>query len=193
MVRWAARVLPLKGPLIAKLSEHLAGYAVVDGYPQYSMSLMDAEALLAAHDGSCSFPTLHAQTEAAVGWAEVYCPGPFAGSLVESRSVPPSRAVFPLPIINDSTLAALWPASCLLLAYCALKDTKYRKKTVETVDWILSMQDRQGGFYNFQHPGGDYLPIQSGNVNFYACLALWVFEEVFENGPLLYTSYRHTV
>ena len=51
---------------MAKFSEHLAGYAVNGSRPQYSMSLMDAEALLPTHDGSCAFPELREQTKAAI-------------------------------------------------------------------------------------------------------------------------------
>ena len=187
-LRWAAQTLPMRGRWMAKFSEHLAGYAVNGSRPQYAMSLMDAEALLPTHDGSCAFPELREQTKAAIAWAESHCAGPFPGSLVESRPVASNEAVFPLQIINDSEMAALWPSCCLLLAYCGLKDPEYRDRAAKTADWILSMQDATGGFSNFQRPDGRRLPLQSGNANFYACLALWVFEEVFGTGPRLYTT-----
>lgn len=42
------------------------------------------------------------------------------------------------------------------------------------------MQDERGGFSNFRD--GSLRSLQSGNVNFYASMALWMFNEVYNNG-----------
>ena len=174
--------LPLRGKMVARISEHLAPLAVIDSYPQYAMSLMDAEALLDTLDGSCDFPQLYRQTRAAKTWAETNCPGPFSGCLVESRRIGAKPPVFPVPIINDTRMAALWPTACLLIAYCGLNDDKYRSRAERVADWILTVQDEGGGFSNFQKPDGSVMPLQSGNVNFYASMALWLFNEVYNDG-----------
>jgi hypothetical protein len=87
-------------------------------------------------------------------------------------------------IVNDSAMAALWPTACLLLAYCGMNDNRCRSEAKKTADWILSVQDEKGGFYNFQKPDGATLPLQSGNVNFYASMALWLYNEVYGNGSV---------
>jgi len=78
-------------------------------------------------------------------------------------------------------MAALWPSACLLLAFCGMNESKYRNEAQHTADWILSLQDEKGGFYNFQKSDGTTLTLQSGNVNFYASMALWLYNEVYEN------------
>ncbi len=148
------------------------------------MSLMDAEALLDTLDGSCSFPRLKEQTRAAIAWVEARCRGPFPGSLVESRQLDHCAPVYPIAIINDTRMAALWPTTCLLIAYCALNDRAYAAKAREIADWILTLQDERGGFSNFQNPDGSMRRLQSGNVNFYASMALWLFNEVYNNGQI---------
>jgi hypothetical protein len=85
LLRFVMLNLPLRGRMVARFSEHLAAFAVIDSFPQYSMSLMDAEALLDTLDGSCAFPALKEQTRRAIQWAESNCAGPFAGSLKESK------------------------------------------------------------------------------------------------------------
>ena len=90
--------------------------------------------------------------------------------------------VYPLPIINDTRTAALWPTTCLLIAYCGLNDDAYRSRAQGVADWILTMQDDEGGFSNFQNADGSVRPLQSGNVNFYASMALWLFNECYGNG-----------
>jgi hypothetical protein len=140
---------------------------------------MDAEALLDTLDGSCEFPRLEAQTRAAVRWAETNCAGPFPGSLVESRRLVGRAPVYPIRIINDTRLAALWPTACLLIAYCGLREQAYKDKAAAVANRILETQDDAGGFSNFQDPDGAWRPLQSGNVNFYASMALWLFNEIF--------------
>jgi hypothetical protein len=181
-LRFAMLRLPLRGRIIARVAGHILPFAVIDSRPQYAMSLMDAEALLDTLDGSCEFPRLKQQTRAAIAWAEAHCRGPFDGSLVESKSTDDGASVYPVPIINDTRMAALWPTTCLLLAYCGMNDETYRAKARAIADWILTMQDEKGGFSNFKNPDGSVKPLQSGNVNFYASLALWLFNEVYNNG-----------
>jgi hypothetical protein len=169
----------MRGRLMARLADHLLAFVAGTSRPQYSMSLMDAEALLDTRDGSCAFPHLHEQTVRAVEWATKNCAGPFPGSLVESRPTRGAEQVYPVPILNDSQTAALWPSTCLLLAYCALDEPVYRDRARATADWILTTQDETGAFHNFQKPDGTFLPLCSGNVNFYASLALWTFIEIY--------------
>jgi hypothetical protein len=192
ILRSAMLHLPLHGRLVARFSEHLAPFAVIDSHPQYAMSLMDTEALLDTLDGSCDFPRLKQQTQAAIDWAERHCPGPFAGSLVESKQMNGRPAVYPIPIINDTHAAALWPTTCLLIAYCGMNDDAYRAKAQSVADWILTVQDESGGFSNFQDPDGSTQGLQSGNVNFYASMALWLFNEIYGNGRIKLFSARAT-
>jgi hypothetical protein len=180
MLRFGTLHLPLKGRFVARMSEYLAPLVAAESFPQYAMSLMDAEALLDTLDGSCEFPRLKAQTRAAIGWAEKNCPGPFPGSLVESRRLGGRSPVYPIPIINDTQMAALWPTTCLLIAYCGLNDGAYRDRARTIADRILATQDDAGGFSNFQNPDGSMRPLQSGNVNFYASMALWLFNEIYD-------------
>ena len=179
VMRAMATHAPMRGAFMARLSEHLTPLVVADSFPQYALSLMDSEALLDTLDGACSFPKLREQTQKAVEWAQSACAGPFPGCLVESRKLDGRAPVYPVPIINDAELAALWPTTCLLLAYCGLNDRRYGDAARQTAEWILSVQDKDGGFYNFQHPGGAMKPLRSGNVNYYACLALWHFTKVY--------------
>ena len=184
LLRAAMLHLPLRGKLIARISEHMAPLAVIDSYPQYAMSLMDTEALLDTLDGSCDFPLLKQHTRAAIAWAEENCPGPFPGSLVESRKMNGRPSVYPVPIINDTRTAALWPSTCLLIAYCGMADDAYRAKARTVADWILSVQGADGGFSNFQNADGSMRKLQSGNVNFYASMALWLFNEIYNGGRI---------
>ncbi len=182
LLRGSMTYLPLRGRLIARISEHMAPFAVSDSHAQYAMSLMDTEALLDTLDGSCDFPGLREHTRAAIAWAERNCAGPFPGSLVESKKMNGRTDVYPLPIINDTATAALWPTTCLLIAYCGMNEPTYRGKAQSVADWILTVQDAEGGFSNFQNPDGTVRALQSGNVNFYAAMALWLFNEVYNNG-----------
>jgi hypothetical protein len=182
VLRFGTLHLPLRGRLVARVSEHLAALSVERSFPQYAMSLMDAEALLDALDGSCEFPRLKEQTRAAIAWTETHCRGPFPGSLVESRNLNGEPGVFPIPIINDTRMAALWPTTCMLIAYCGMREEEYRDRAASVADRILATQDDRGGFSNFQNPDGSVRSLQSGNVNFYASLALWLFNEVYNGG-----------
>ncbi len=178
-----------RGRIVARIAGSMAPLAVTANRPQYAMNLMDAEALIDTLDGSCAFPELRRQTAAAIRWAEARCAGPFPGSLTEAALPRTGPPVYPVPILNDTKLAALWPGTCLLIAYCAMNDAKYAQKARQTANWILSVQDEVGGFANFQKPDGTRLPLQSGNVNYYACIALWLFNEVYNDGQSrLFTS-----
>jgi len=184
VLRWTTNKFQLKGRIVARMADHILPFVVGENHPQYSMSLMDAESLLDTLDGSCEFPELRAQTEAAVNWVKRNCPGPFPGSLAESKPMPKRKNTYPVRIINDTEMAALWPTACLLLAYCGMNESRYREEARQTADWMLSVQDEKGGFYNFQKPDGATLPLQSGNVNFYASMALWLYNEVYEKSPV---------
>ncbi len=178
-LRFATSHFPMRGRLMAKLASHLAPLVVGETRPQYAMSLMDAEALIDTLDGQCDFPELRRQTRRAIDWAEKHCSGPFPGCLVESRSMAGKPPVYPVPILNDTRQAALWPTTCFLIALCGLNDENLRDKAQQTADWILSIQDSSGGFSNFQTPDGSLSSLQSGNVNYYAVIALWLFYEVY--------------
>jgi hypothetical protein len=183
-IRWTTNTLRLKGRIVARMADHMLPIVVGETHPQYSMNMMDAESLLDTLDGSCDFPELRIQTENAIHWVKKYCSGPFPGSVVESRKMKKRENTFPIRLINDSEMAALWPAACLLLAYCGMNDRQYGSEAKQTADWILSVQDEKGGFHNFQKPDGTTLPLQSGNVNFYASMALWLYNEVYGNGAV---------
>jgi hypothetical protein len=188
-LRFAMRHLSIRGKILAWMSERFALLVVSASYPQYSMSLMDAEALIDTLDGSCAFPEFKEQVRAAIAWTELHCQGPFPGSLVESKKTDSRPSVYPTPILNDTRLAALWPATCLLMAYCGMNDPHYRVRAIAVADWILSVQDSDGGFSNFQNPDGSMRPLKSGNVNFCASMALWLFNEVYNAGQVkLFTA-----
>jgi len=180
-LRWFMLQVSPHGRLVARIAGALAPFAVTASYPQYAMNLMDAEALIDTLDGSCALPGLKQQTRAAIAWAENKCAGPFAGSLVESAALSDSAPVYPVSILNDTHLAALWPTACMLIAYCGMCEKRYRAKARQSADWILGVQDQNGGFSNFQAPDGTLKRLQSGNVNYYACIALWLFNEVYND------------
>lgn len=166
--------LHLRGKTVAKMAEHLLPVVMRGHGPQYCLGLMDAEAVLDTLDGGLELPQLRAQTARAVEWATQHCAGPVQGSLVESRRVPPSEAVYPLPAINDSEHASLWPSSCYLLALTALDDwTRYGERADATARWILSMQAQDGSFWTHQDASGRRFGQQYGNINFYGSLSLW--------------------
>ncbi len=179
ILRLPFELFELKGRSVARLSQRLSRFAVGPVHPQYSMSLMDAEALLDTLDGSLSLPELERQTRSAIEWARRQCPGPFPGTLAESRPTPRRQRVYPLKLINDTTMAATWPSACLLLTYCCLNDSALSRYAEQVAQWLLSIQDEAGGVWNFQRPDGSFHPLQSGNVNYYASLALWYFNRVF--------------
>jgi hypothetical protein len=191
-LRLAMYHLPMRGRLAARAADHVLPFVVADSHPQYAMSLMDAEALLDTLDGACDFPRLKQQTRATIAWAESRCRGPFAGSLVESIPTDNRSSVYPVAIINDARMAALWPSTCLLIAYCGMNEDGYRAKARDVADWILSVQDAHGGFSNFTEPDGTALPLQSGNVNFYAAMALWLFNEVYNDGRVKLFTRPHS-
>jgi len=184
LLRFSTLHLHLRGRLIARLSDHLLPFAVADSYPQYAMNLMDAEVLIDTLDASCEFPRLKEQTRAAIAWAEANCAGPFPGSLVESCDTGGRAGVYPMAVLNDTRTAALWPTTCLLIAYCGMNDEAYKATATRVADWISTMQDKSGGFSNFRTSNGATQPLQSGNVNFYASMALWLFNEIYNGGRI---------
>lgn len=166
--------LDLKGKTIAKISEHLLPLVMKGNGPQYALGLMDAETLLDEEMGRLEFPKLRRQTARALEWAQRNCAGPAAGSLTESKPVPKGEGVYPLKAINDFENASLMPTATYLLALVGMDEPdKYEKRARETVDWILKMQDKDGGFWTHQSPDGRRYGKKYGNVNFYATTALW--------------------
>jgi hypothetical protein len=166
--------LGLKGKTIAKISEHVLPLAIAGRGPQYSLGMMDAEGLLDALDGALELPGLAAQVERAVAWVSEHCAATTPGAFCESREVPHKEAVYPLPAINDATNASLWPTAATLLAYVGLGD--HEAEATRTADWIVSMQDDDGGFWTHQSPDGERFGEKYGNINFYGATALWYYD-----------------
>ncbi len=192
MLRFAMLHSAPRGRIVARVAESLAPLVVGESRPQYAMSLMDSESLIDTLDGSCTLPDLDRQTHRAIAWALNNCRGPFPGSLVESAELSGRPPVYPVPILNDTRRAALWPSACLLIACCSIGSMRWRDQARTTADWIVSMQDDSGGFHNFQEPNGTRLALQSGNVNYYACIALWLFNEVCNGGRVrFFTGQAH--
>jgi hypothetical protein len=150
--------------------------------PQYALGMMDAESLLDTHDGSLSQPLLREQTARAITWVETNCPGPVPGSLVESKAVPEHDAVYPLRAINDAESSSLWPTAAYLLALVGMKEPTYEPRARRVADWIVSMQDRDGGLWTHQDASGRRFGQKYGNINFYGSMALWFFNAVYERG-----------
>ena len=146
--------LPMRGRMVAKLADHMAAFAVIHSVPQYAMSLMDAESLLDTLDGSCNFPVLKEQTRRAIDWAEIYCKGPFPGSLVESKQTDGIPSVYPIPVINDTRMAALWPTACLLIAYCGMNEETYRAKAISVAGRFWPRRTSGAGSEIFKIPMG---------------------------------------
>lgn len=173
----------LKGKTIAQISEHLLPLVMKGNGPQYALGLMDAEALLDEETGRLEFPVLRRQTGSALEWVRQNCHGPAAGSITESKTVPKGRGVYPLKAINDSINASLWPTAAYLLAIVGMNDPRrYATQAQETVGWILTMQDKDGGFWAHQSPDGRRYGEKYGNVNFYATTALWYYYTRFMQG-----------
>ncbi|MDH5636963.1 MAG: hypothetical protein OEZ04_00560 [Nitrospinota bacterium] len=191
VIRGAMVLISPRGRLLARISDSLIPYVAGPTHPQYSMSLMDSEPLLDTLDGSCEFPELVKQTELAIEWAVSHCPVPFHGTLGESKPEPSSRCVYPLAIINDTNMAAAWPISLLLLTYCGLRQERHKEAATRAADWLVSIQDKTGGFYNFQNPDGSFHELQSGNINFYVSMSLWIFNEIYGDSKVrLFTRSR---
>lgn len=188
VIRMFMHTFAPRGRFVARIAGQMAPLAIDANRPQYAMNLMDAEALLDTLDGSCALPELKRQTAAAIKWAETHCTGPFPGSLTEAASPQTGPPVYPVPILNDTKMAALWPTTCLLIAYCSMNHPRYADRARQTAQWIISVQDNAGGFANFQRPDGSFLPLQSGNVNYYACIALWLYAEIYGGSRRLFTN-----
>jgi hypothetical protein len=175
--------LDLKGKTIAKISEHMLPLVMKGRGPQYSLGMMDAESLLDALDGRLVFQKLRDQTARAITWVEKNCPGPAAGSVAESKKVVAGREVYPLKAINDTEHASLWPTAAYLLALAGMNDAStYAGRAGTTADWIVSMQDGDGGFLTHEAGDGRKFGKKYGNINFYASTALWYYNSVYVRG-----------
>jgi hypothetical protein len=176
VLRASIAYLNIKGKTIAKMSEHLLPMVMRGHGPQYGLGLMDAQAVLDTLDGKLELSGLRAQTARAVEWAAQHCSGPVTGSLVESRKVPANEAVYPLPAINDSEHASLWPTCSYLLALIALDDwNRYGERADAAARWILSVQDDDGSFWTHQDRSGRRFGEKYGNINYYGSLSLWLY------------------
>jgi hypothetical protein len=174
LLRAAVARSNMKGKTIAQISEHMLPLVMKGRGPQYSLGMMAAESLLDTLDGSLELPALRQQTARAIDWVEQHCGGPVPGSLVESKKVPKGEEVYPLGAINDTVNASLWPAAAYLLALDAMNDLPtYRARAQTVAEWILSMQDEDGGFFTHEDAAGRKFGQKYGNINFYASMALW--------------------
>jgi hypothetical protein len=176
LLRACAARFNLKGKRVAWLSQHMFPLILKSRGPQYSLGLMAAESLLDTFDGSLDLPDLRRQTARAIPWVERNCAGPAPGSLVESKSVKKGQEVYPITVINDAANASLFPTSAYLLALVGMNDAqRYGVPARTAADWIVSMQDQDGGFFAHQRPDGSRFGDKFGNINFYASTALWIF------------------
>ncbi|MBI2837006.1 MAG: hypothetical protein HYX75_01715 [Acidobacteria bacterium] len=167
----------LKGKTAAEIGEHMLPLVMNGRGPQYSLGMMDAESLLDTLDGTVDLPRLRAQTLCALDWVTKHCTGPMAGSLVESRKVPPGEEVYLLPAINDCENASLWPTSACLMAMVGINDPpRWGDPARVKADWRASMQDSDGGFFTHQDRAGRRFGQKFGNINFYASAALWEYQ-----------------
>jgi hypothetical protein len=175
--------LDLKGRTVAKISEYMLPLVMKGHGPQYCLGMMDAESLLDALDGKLEFPRLREQTARALDWVEQHCPGPSPGSFVESRKVSAGQEVYPLKAINDAENASLWPTAAYLLALVGMNDAlRYAGRADTTADWIVSMQDEDGGFLTHENPERKKFGQKYGNINFYASTALWYYNSWYVRG-----------
>ncbi|MCA9523635.1 MAG: hypothetical protein KC609_21815 [Myxococcales bacterium] len=175
IVRASVSRMQLKGKTVAKISELIMPLVINGRGPQYALGMMDAESLLDTLDGRLELPRLRQQVERGLRFVETYCAGPLAGSFCESRDVPASIAVYPLPAINDATNASLWPTAATLLGYVGMQDPSYHERAKAVADWLVSMQDDDGSFYTHQAPDGRRFGEKYGNINFYGSVALWTY------------------
>ena len=183
LLRTAVAHSNMKGKTIAKISEFMLPLVMKGNGPQYSLGLMDAECLLDTLDKSLNFPELRKQTKEAIEWVKKYCSGPVEGSLVESKKVPKGKEVYPLKAINDTINASLWPTAAYLLALVGMNDVDtYGEQSQKVADWIISMQDEDGGFITHQGIDGIKFGEKYGNINFYASTALWYYNSIYIRG-----------
>lgn len=183
ILRLAVANSDMKGKTIAKISEVMLPLVMKGHGPQYSLGMMAAESLLDTHDGSLSLPLLREQTARALTWVETHCAGPVPGSLVESKAVPARDAVYPLRSINDAENASLWPTAAYLLGLVGMNDAAtYAARARRVADWLVSMQDDDGGFWTHADASGRRFGQKYGNINFYGSMALWHFDAVYERG-----------
>lgn len=183
ILRASIAAFDFKGKTVAKISEKMLPLVMRGRGPQYSLGMMCAESLLDMLDGSLEFPGYRDQVGQALEWVRKNCAGPGPGSVAESRDVPQSQAVYPLKAINDAENSSLWPTAVTLLGMVGMNDPKtYGERASETADWLVSMQDDDGGFFVHQDPrlnrfGGKY-----GNINYYGSTGLWYYNAIYIRG-----------
>ena len=182
IMRASVARLDLKGKTVAKISQHLLPLVMKGHGPQYSLGMMDAESLLDTLDGTLEFPRLRDQTSRAIEWLERNCAGPTPGGFVESKKVRAGREVYPLKAINDTQNSSLWPTAAYLLALAGMNDASYAERAETTADWMVSMQDEDGGFWTHENPAEEKFGQKYGNINFYASTALWHYNSVYVRG-----------
>ena len=173
----------MKGKTIAKISEFMLPLVMKGRGPQYSLGMMDAEALLDTHDGSLALPGLRDQTARAITWVETHCKGPVAGSLVESKDVPAREAVYPLRSINNTENASLWPTAAYLLALVGMKDANVYGIRARQVRGLHRLDaGRRRWLWTHQDAAGKRFGEKYGNINFYGSVSLWYFNSIYERG-----------
>lgn len=183
ILRVSVARMNLKGKTIAKVSERLLPLVMKGNGPQYALGMMDAESLLDTLDGSLRQAELKEQTARAIEWVERRCAAAVPGSFVESTRTPHGKGVYPLPAINDSINASLWPTAAYLLALVGMNDTAiYGERARRTADWIVSMQDESGALWPHQDSQGRRFGEKYGNINFYGAIGLWWFNAFVERG-----------
>jgi len=187
VMRCSMSKLGLKGKTIAQISERVLPLAIGGRGPQYTLGMMDAEALLDTLDGKLKLLELENQARRSVEWIHRHCNGPAEGSFCESRDVPENQAIYPLQAINDSVHASLWPTAAVLLAYVGLRD--YAQEAEKTARWIVSMQDEDGSFWTHQSLDGQRFGEKYGNINFYAATGLWYYNWAYVRGALAPTLF----
>lgn len=189
IVRASVSRMNLKGKTVAKISEMIMPLVMKGRGPQYTLGMMDAESLLDTLDGRLELPLLRQQTQRALEFVERYCAATAPGSFTESRDLPLSESVYPLAAINDSTNASLWPTAAALLAYIGMQDEAYHERARAVADWIVSMQDDDGGFFTHQAPDGRRFGDKYGNINFYASVGLWTYNSAIVRKKLTPTLF----
>ena len=174
----------LKGKTIAKIGEFMLPLVMKGHGPQYSLGMMAAESLLDTLDGSVELPLLRRQTaRAPSSGCTSTAQGPVPGSFVESKTVPAGQEVYPLAAINNTADASMWPTAATLIALVAMNDQEtYGEKARAVAEWIVSMQDEDGGFWTHQSEDGARFGQKYGNINFYASTALWLHNAIYVRG-----------
>ncbi len=58
----------------------------------------------------------------------------------------------------------------------------YEPRARQVADWLVSMQDQDGGLWTHQDASRKRFGQKYGNINFYGSMALWYFNAVYVRG-----------